>query len=204
MRKILFILSLFILFVPSVSAHSGRTDSSGCHNCYTSYCYGEYHCHNGGGSYGGYVAPITPKNPVGEGTHTFIPHTNEALYDLQMDWGDTSALSYSIAISKTAGGNPGPNPDTNSSDFLFRNIAPGRWYVNIKANVGGRWSEIAYWTIDVPWWVKPTPTPTTIVTPTVQADNDTSENSASGDILALFLVGGGIAGVWALSNKEKV
>ncbi len=145
------------------------------------------------------MAPVAPKNPVGQGTHTFFPHEDEALYDVKMDWGDTSALSYSIAISKTAGGNPGPNPDTASSEYTFRNIAPGRWYVNIKANMGGYWSEIAYWTIDVPKWVKPSPTPTRLITPTPEVQS-ASEDS-SGDLLALVLVGGGIATVWALSRK---
>lgn len=41
-----------------VSAHPGRTDSSGCHTCRTNcerwgLSYGEYHCHNGGSSSGG-------------------------------------------------------------------------------------------------------------------------------------------------------
>ncbi len=59
MKKI-FIIGLFISFLvtaPTVFAHPGRTDSSGCHTCRTNcpdwgLSYGEYHCHNGG-----YVAP---------------------------------------------------------------------------------------------------------------------------------------------------
>lgn len=55
--KTLFVFLFFsLIFLPkNIEAHSGRTDSSGCHNCYTSECYGEYHCHNGGS--GGYQAP---------------------------------------------------------------------------------------------------------------------------------------------------
>lgn len=49
MKKIaLFLIALIIiidLFPTSVSAHSGRTDSNGCHHCWTGSCYGEYHCH---------------------------------------------------------------------------------------------------------------------------------------------------------------
>lgn len=43
MSKII-ILLIFLLFIPlSVQAHSGRTDSYGCH---TKRKTGEYHCHN--------------------------------------------------------------------------------------------------------------------------------------------------------------
>lgn len=202
MRKIFLLPFLFFIFVSTVSAHSGRTDAFGCHNCYTSECYGEYHCHNGGGyggGYGGYVAPVVPKNPVGQMYADFIPHNNEALFDVKVDWADTTALSYSIAISKTPGGNPGPNPDTASSEFVFTNIPAGKWYVNIKSNVGGTWSEIVYWTIEVPKWVKPTPTPTVYISPTPKPESTSYDNS--GDWLALALVGGGIAVVWALNRK---
>lgn len=34
-----------------IYAHSGRTDSSGGHNCYTGPCAGTYHYHNGGYNY---------------------------------------------------------------------------------------------------------------------------------------------------------
>ncbi len=52
----LIILGLAFLFLGSfheVSAHSGRTNSAGCHTCYTNCASyglsdGEYHCHNGG------------------------------------------------------------------------------------------------------------------------------------------------------------
>ncbi len=40
----------------SVSAHSGRTDSSGGHNCNVGACAGTYHYHNGGGA--------TPPAPI--------------------------------------------------------------------------------------------------------------------------------------------
>jgi hypothetical protein len=43
------ILLLLIFCTPKISAHSGRTDSSGGHNCYVGSCAGTYHYHNGGG-----------------------------------------------------------------------------------------------------------------------------------------------------------
>ena len=54
------IVTIFLLLPSNIFAHPGRTDSSGCHTCRTNceswgLSYGEYHCHNGGGS-----APIQP------------------------------------------------------------------------------------------------------------------------------------------------
>jgi hypothetical protein len=53
MNKIFFILmGISMTLLPTVSlAHSGRTDSSGGHNCRTGSCAGTYHYHNGGSSY---------------------------------------------------------------------------------------------------------------------------------------------------------
>ena len=67
MRKLLaFALLLVLPTSTSIQAHPGRTDSNGCHTCRTNcekwgLAYGEYHCHNGGGtsSSGGTSAPST-------------------------------------------------------------------------------------------------------------------------------------------------
>lgn len=62
MKTVLVILSFIVLFIPlPVIAHSGRTDSSGGHNCSASsiskgLCTG-YHYHNGG-------TPYTPSQQV--------------------------------------------------------------------------------------------------------------------------------------------
>lgn len=52
-------LGLFLVFPSVIFAHSGRTNSSGCHNCNVGACAGTYHCHNGG-----YVAPARTYAPV--------------------------------------------------------------------------------------------------------------------------------------------
>lgn len=47
--KMLGVLILIMLAFPAqVVAHSGRTDSSGGHNCNVGSCAGTYHYHNGG------------------------------------------------------------------------------------------------------------------------------------------------------------
>ena len=55
MKKIIFAFIILTLTIPFFTlAHSGRTDSSGCHTCRTN-CpnwgldYGEYHCHRSKG-----------------------------------------------------------------------------------------------------------------------------------------------------------
>lgn len=63
-------LVLFLLVPASANAHSGRTDSSGGHNCNVGACAGTYHYHNGGT--GGYVAPA-PVAPVYTATPTLKP-----------------------------------------------------------------------------------------------------------------------------------
>lgn len=62
----LLVATVAVLFAHGTAqAHPGRTDSSGCHTCKTN-CpsygldYGEYHCHNGGGSTGGGGSTYTP------------------------------------------------------------------------------------------------------------------------------------------------
>lgn len=158
MKKIAFILLVVFLLSPiRVDAHSGRTDAYGCHNCYTSYCYGEYHCH-GGGSYvppaPRYVlpAPVNPQN----GTWDYkTSGDNWCNYNLTINWdkplyGDR----FSIAVSKYAGADPGPLVDTTSLSYTFENLTPGKWYINVKTGNSERWSAVSYWTVDLP-----TPTP---------------------------------------------
>ena len=72
-KLLLFIFALTA--VSAVSAHPGRTDSSGCHTCKTNcekwgLSYGEYHCHNGGSG----PAPVYPTStPRPLPTWTSIP-----------------------------------------------------------------------------------------------------------------------------------
>ncbi|MCL4363740.1 hypothetical protein M1328_00710 [Patescibacteria group bacterium] len=89
-------------------------------------------------------------------------------YDVTFDWDDWSQSSgWSVGLSQYAGGDPGPNMDTTTSVWIFKNVYPGTHYVNIKASVGGYWSRVSYWTINVPAIPTPTPTPTNTPTPTI-------------------------------------
>src|SRR3972149_9915886 len=66
MKKYISILSIIILLLLSSTptyAHSGRTDSSGGHNCYVGACAGTYHYHNGGSAPAPYIPPKTIASP---------------------------------------------------------------------------------------------------------------------------------------------
>ena len=70
---ILSVICLLFMGAASVSAHSGRTDSRGGHNCNVGSCAGTYHYHNGG--------PATPNpepEPEPESTSDPAPQTEEA------------------------------------------------------------------------------------------------------------------------------
>lgn len=176
-RKIFLFFILFIITIvfPSFSfAHPGNTDAYGCHTCRTN-CpswglyYGEYHCHTPKT----YIEPLPIYVPVYippprpnvicnsvNATNVFIPN-NEGTFFVNFDWDDVqTAQGYSIAIYKYAFGDPGPNQDTVTSDWVFSNVTTGDWHVAIKSNINNVWSNICDWTIQVPEWYPP-PTLTT-------------------------------------------
>ena len=155
---IVWILLLFIFTTP-INAHSGRTDSSGGHNCYTGSCAGTYHYHNGGYS-GGYTAPVynPPKPKPSNPTAGTINHTTSASnwcnHDVTINWSGASlADGYSVGISKTAGADPGPSADTKDNSYVFKNITSGKWYVNVKAlssAYGTSANQVVYWETTLP------------------------------------------------------
>jgi len=132
-------------------AHSGRTDSSGGHNCYVGACAGTYHYHNGGYTAPPvYIPPACVKPTVGNNA-TWDFKNNVCNQDVTISW-DKGLLDifYSIQISKTPGADPGPLSDTSMNKYTFKNVKPGRWYVNVKPGRSCGWGDTFYWTIDVP------------------------------------------------------
>lgn len=152
-----------------VKAHSGRTDSSGGHNCYVGACAGTYHYHNGGS----YTAPYSPPKPLYKPTPTFpqmtASNTFEQLssntFNVNITLNDNSPSRYSAVLTKCKGCDPGPKVDFVSPIFKFTKINPGTWYLNVKKEINGQWSTISYWTIDVPVWIDPSPTPKPTINP---------------------------------------
>ncbi len=145
-------LFLFLVSVSPVIAHSGRTDSSGGHNCNVGACAGTYHYHNGGG----YVAPryVAPKPvcyiPVVVTTGTVNVTRNGCANDISITWPKSSdSNQYSVSLSKSAGADPGPTADTYTESYNFANVESGRWYINLKSGNSCGWNRTSYWTVDV-------------------------------------------------------
>jgi len=180
--KIIKILILFLFFTLFLSgahntfAHSGRTDSSGGHNCYVGACAGTYHYHNGG------YSPPQPRVdytfPRMNAEWEYTPNSYGS-YTLNVKLLDSNPSQYSAVISSYAGADPGPKTDFHTTSFTFYSIKPGRQYLNVKKEINGYWSTVAYWTVEVPAWVAPTPTPKSIDTPTPTPSIDTSTNNKS-------------------------
>ena len=159
-----FFLIILLFSIQSVRAHSGRTDSSGGHNCNVGSCAGTYHYHSGGYTPPATIYIPTPQFPANtNATWTWNSNLNET-YNVEMKLDDTNPTQYSAVINKCLGCDPGPLADFYTNKFKFNNVSPGVWYINVKKEISGRWSTVAYWTIDVPTWVSPTPTPTPIAT----------------------------------------
>lgn len=160
-------LLLLVFLARPVFSHPGNTASDGCHYCRTNCDYWgvpwyQRHCH------GGDIAPIVPQTdytfPLMSATWNWWPNNDET-FDISVVLDDSKPSKYSVELSKCNGCNPGPLIDFYENDFYFYSIKPGRWYLNVKKEIGGYWSTIATWTIDVPEWYPPsaTPYPTSIV-----------------------------------------
>lgn len=180
---ILLFFLFFLYFVPLTLAHPGNTSSDGCHYCWTNcarwgYTYGTRHSHGGNTcNCNGPVDPIycRPPQPTPiviptnlNGRWTFSYNDKTQSYDVFFDWDDwNQSAGWSVGLSQYAGADPGPNIDTTSSYWTFRNAYPGRKYINMKASVDGYWSGVSYWTIEIPPLPTTTPIPTNTPTPTI-------------------------------------
>jgi hypothetical protein len=156
--KIYTVLLLFFLafaFHPSVAAaHSGRTNSSGCHNCYTGSCAGTYHCHNGG-----YVPPVQrpiyvpPPSPTPTPLQLnvnaeFVLDENTCTYSVVANWDELTYYNqYSVSAVRSASTtciDPGPRADTTENQYEFTNLRPGSYLINIKPGNGFGWNHYHY------------------------------------------------------------
>ena len=170
-------------------AHSGRTDSLGCHNCYTGSCAGDYHCHNGG-SVGSRYIPVTPvvvvpDFPKGvQATFEFKPNRDGKTFTVEMDWTEVTNTGHSITLKKFIG-DPGPLTDTMSSKYAFYDVYPGKYYANMKMGINNVWSKSVYWEVNVPKWYSPRPSPSPTPVPIVT--NTKVDESGDRDITLILL-----------------
>jgi hypothetical protein len=96
--------------------------------------------------------PKIKADPVNSGSWSIsTSNENWCNKDIEFKWDrPLNAQSFSIALSKYAGSDPGPNSDTYDTTFTFNNVTSGKWFVNIKSSYLGTWSNVTYWTIYVP------------------------------------------------------
>jgi len=143
--------------------------------------------------------PTPPPAPPTTAKQTYYLNSSGGV-DLFFDWDRPDNTQYSIAMTKYRGGDPGPDPDTTNSSITFTDVKPGRWYINLKEVIGGKWSTVTNWTVDVPQNVKtiaiarPTPTPFPTPTPMVSANNNSSTNS--GGLIFVIVVIFGLIGLY--------
>lgn len=200
-----FFLFFFLIFNSSVFARSGCCSHHGgvcgCGCCdgtsLSATCAPYYPSCGGGYETTNYISKRTIPTNTSASWNYFI--NSEGGVDMMIDWDRPDKKLYSIVLSKYAGGDPGPNADTNESEYVFKNVKPGKWYINIKEEFDGYWSEVAYWTADIPNNVKetaiPYPTPTLIPTKKVSpATKSTSSEDSSNSLqtIAMVALGGGI------------
>lgn len=149
--------------------------------------------------------PPQPKFPAETQAKLSFFANEDGTWNIEMEVLDTSPTKYSAVISKCAGCDPGPLVDFYSNKFNFQNVQPGRWYVNVKKEISGQWSNVVYWTIDVPEWRPPTPTIsyTNISDSPNDSDNTRGQSSNnSGPFLGLLVALLGAKSVYYLIKKN--
>jgi hypothetical protein len=78
-------------------------------------------------------------------------------YSIKFDWDDLPGnKGYSVFLTKYPGLDPGSLIDTHKSVWRFNNLKSGIWYANLKSFNGYSWSQIVYWTINLPNKKQPT------------------------------------------------
>ncbi len=202
---VLLLLLIVCLFAPSTSfAHPGNTASDGCHYCWTNCAYwgeiyGQRHCH------GGYSPPApVVYNPLEymQATKSLYPNYDGETFDIDIELDDSSPSSYSVTLNKCNGCNPGPSADFYTPKFSFVNVKPGRWYMNVKKEVGGYWTTTTVWTLDMPeWYPPPTPIPLPTTTPT---QTPVLLNTVGGiPLLSYLFIGGGLTLFYFINKKKE-
>jgi len=204
MKKIILtitiLISLFLHFTSPLNARSGCCSwHGGVSYCDTSV--GRYVCNDGTYSPScgcAYIPPIyynpTPTFPPITASWKYVPNNPpNKTYTLEVILNDNKPTQYSATLSKCKGCNPGPLTDFYSNKFIFIDVKPGTWYLNVKKMINGVWSTVSYWTINVPQWIEPTviptPTPTPILTSNADYNNDSFTGGFVGVGIMLIFIG---------------
>jgi hypothetical protein len=197
------VLILTLSFVPSVKAQQGCCSWHGGVCGYTCCDGTPLSAKCGGGTYDSpsyYYAPSTPAFPEMTATYDFQPDLAQG-FTVTIKLDDPNPSFYSVTLNKYKGGDPGPKADFNSPTFQFVNVKSGKWYLNVKKAMGGSWSQVAYWEVDVPTWYKSIPTPAPDYTLGTTQTQESTETDSGG---WLALVGLVLAGAGILKIKDWI
>jgi hypothetical protein len=82
---------------------------------------------------------------------TAVPN-DRGTFSVYVDWTDQEPTEYSVTLTSYPGQDPGPYADTSKPEFAFFDISTGVWYVNMKKNIDGSWSQVTSWKVTVPEW----------------------------------------------------
>lgn len=135
-------------------------------------------------------------------TWSFLPNDNKT-FNLSVMLDDPFPSQYSAVLNNCKGCDPGPSTDFFTNNFYFYNLKTGNYFLNVKKEVNGYWSQTSYYEIKVPTWYPPaTPTVAPIVkykeSPPLQAsDSKPEDNSVRNTVFAAVVL---IFGAW-INNK---
>lgn len=82
---------------------------------------------------------------------TAVPN-DRGTFSVYVNWSDNQPTEYSINLTPFPGQDPGPFADTSTPEFAFFDVSTGVWYINVKKNINGQWSQITSWKVVVPEW----------------------------------------------------
>jgi len=200
------LLVLFFASLVPVYAHPGNVKYDGCHFCWTNcsswgFTYGTRHNRDNPSATCSCDPSLGTRDPLYCPTTTqagslssVVPHATwkfsanaDGTYDVLFTWNSNQFAEYSLSINKTNNVDPGSLVDTDIPSWTFHNIAPGTWFVNMKAKVQNTWTQTGNWEVDVPAWQAPSPTD--IPTPTTVVDTQVAASSGFNPQIFLYIIG---------------
>lgn len=212
---IFLVLTFLIISASAVLARSGCCSwHGGVSHCASN---GRYVCNDGtysptctcGAPTYTYTPPAPPDIPSDTNGKWQLKENSSGGVDLYFDWDRPNSKSYSISLNSYAGANPGPLSDTLQSEFTFKDVKPGKRYINLKENMNGQWSKIVYWEVDIPENYRQiampmaTPTPRSKPKSTPQPIANNSSESGMEDSLAAIALVAGVPAFIVWYGKEK-
>lgn len=96
-------------------------------------------------------AKLASPTPIPFGANWFETAGENDEYALLFDWTSIANVrGYSIEISKNGGAAPQKKITTVRTEWNFKNVTPGEWYINMIAQKKDRtWTDVYFWKVQV-------------------------------------------------------